>query len=177
MILGGFGATPIQGGPAGVDRMVADGSLRVAESSFNGITTLSGTPTGTGDVVLYPKYQVLAAEDSAFSRLTPEQQAIVRDAAHAARDLAIAKHVPDARSPATGARLAVASCWPVQEHRDVPGGRRTGPGEDGRGSPRGDRARGDPRPQGTNACERRGRGMRAHGHPMVPGRPSRPAPT
>lgn len=46
--------------------------------------------------MLYPKYQILAAEDSAFSRLTREQQSIVRDAARAARDLAIAKHVPDA---------------------------------------------------------------------------------
>ena len=77
--------------------MVADGSLRGAESSFNGIRSLSGTPTATGDVVLYPKFQVLAAEDAAFSRLSDAQQAIVRGAAVAARDLAVAKHVPDAQ--------------------------------------------------------------------------------
>ena len=92
IILEGLGATPIDAGPSVVDSMVADGSLRGAESSFGGITSLSGTPTGTGDVVLYPKYQVLVAEDSAFSRLTPQQQAIVRTAAVAARDLAIANH-------------------------------------------------------------------------------------
>jgi len=94
-ILQGLGATPVNAAPVEVDSMVADGSLRAAESSFGGIVSLSGTPTGTADVVLYPKYQVLVAEDSAFSRLTQEQQAIVRNAALAARDLAVTDHVPD----------------------------------------------------------------------------------
>ena len=96
-ILQGLGAKVVSAGSGDVDRMVADGSLRGAKSSFNGIRSLSGTPTATGDVVLYPKFQVLAAEDAAFSRLSDAQQAIVRGAAVAARDLAVAKHVPDAQ--------------------------------------------------------------------------------
>lgn len=96
MILEGLGATPVNATTVEIDAMVAAGSLRGAESSFNGIVSLSGTPTGTGDVALFAKYQVLAAEDAAFSRLTPAQQVIIRDAAKAARDLAIKDHVPDA---------------------------------------------------------------------------------
>lgn len=112
IILEGLGATPIDAGPSVVDSMVADGSLRGAESSFGGITSLSGTPTGTSDVVLYPKYQVLVAEDSAFSRLTQQQQSIVRTAAVEARDLAIANHRAEGDSGsawcAAGGRVVLA---------------------------------------------------------------------
>ena len=95
-ILEGLGATPINATPGEVDAMVAAGSIRGAESSFNGIGNLSGTPTATGDVVLYPKYMVLAAEDAMLGRLTADQQTILRTAALAARDLAVSDHVTDA---------------------------------------------------------------------------------
>jgi len=95
MMLEGMGAIPVTSNVAELDTMVADGSLRGVESSFGAISSLSGKPTGTGDVVVYPKYQVLAADDAAFSRLTADQQNIIRDAATAARDLAIEDYVPD----------------------------------------------------------------------------------
>jgi hypothetical protein len=75
--------------------MVAAGTIRGAETSFDAALTLSGKPTATGDVVIYPKYQVLAADDAAFSRLTDAQRTALRDAAVAARDLAIADHTSD----------------------------------------------------------------------------------
>ena len=122
-ILEGLGAVPLTATPEQVDSMVADGSLRGAESSFGGIGSLSGTPTGTGDVVLYPKYQVLAAEDAAFSRLTAEQQAIVRNAAIAARDLAVTNHVPDAENArkwcAAGGRVVLAGETGIATFREA----------------------------------------------------------
>ena len=124
-ILDGLGASPINATPAEVDSMVAAGSLRGAESGFNGIASLSGTPTGTADVVLYPKYQVLVAEDAAFSRLAPEQQAIVRAAATSARDLAIANHRPDAEIAKAwceaGGRVVLAGEANVATFRDAAG--------------------------------------------------------
>jgi TRAP-type transport system periplasmic protein len=122
-ILEGFGAQPFTAGSAKVDQMVADGSLRVAESSFNGIRTLSGTPTGTGDIVLYPKFQILAADDAAFSRLTDQQQAIVRGAALAARDLDVANRSTDAKLAREwcdqGGRVVLAGDAGVQSFRDA----------------------------------------------------------
>jgi TRAP-type C4-dicarboxylate transport system substrate-binding protein len=78
-----LGAHPVNGN---VDAMVMDGSLRGSESGlWTGAYNLPGMPVATSDVTFYPKIQVLAMEDSAWSRLTPDQQAIVRDAAAKAR--------------------------------------------------------------------------------------------
>jgi TRAP-type C4-dicarboxylate transport system substrate-binding protein len=94
-ILGALGATAVNTGTA--DAGVADGTLRGAESGmWQGIYTLGGgMPTATGDITLYPKFQVLVAEDAAWSRLPAAQQAIVRDAATTARDAYLAQRPDD----------------------------------------------------------------------------------
>ena len=80
-----------------LDAAVADGSLRGVESGlWAGAAGLPGPPTATADVTLYPKIQVIVVEDAVWSRLSPEQQAIVKSAATAARDLAIEDHRSDA---------------------------------------------------------------------------------
>ena len=55
------------------DDLVHDGTLRGAEYSLV-YYNLYQPATVTADVVLYPKYQTLVAEDAAWSRLTAEQQ-------------------------------------------------------------------------------------------------------
>ena len=88
-----------------------DGTIRAAESSFNGIKTVYGTPTATGDVVIYPKYMVLVAENSSWSRLTAAQQDAIRKAALAARGCVLCpNHTPDTPDAAgSGVRQAEAS--------------------------------------------------------------------
>ncbi len=79
------------------DKLVAAGTLRGAETGLaGGAYTIGGFPTATGDVTLYPKYQVLVAEDSAWSRLTPAQQDVIRMAAAAANKVAVTRHPTDA---------------------------------------------------------------------------------
>lgn len=78
------------------DKLVAAGTIRGAESGLEtGAFALGGFPTATGDVTLYPKYQILVAEDAAWSRLTPAQQDVIRKAAAAATDAAVTSHKSD----------------------------------------------------------------------------------
>jgi TRAP-type C4-dicarboxylate transport system substrate-binding protein len=80
-----------------IDSLVKDGSLRGAESGlWAGALGLPERPTVTADVTLYPKIQVIVMEDAAWNRLSEDQQAVVRTAAIAARDLAIKDHRTDA---------------------------------------------------------------------------------
>jgi TRAP-type C4-dicarboxylate transport system substrate-binding protein len=94
-VMQALGATP-----AGVripDALVADGKLQVAESGmWAGALNLPGPPTATADVTFYPKFVVMVAEDAAWARLSADQQAVVKAAAIAARDLAIREHRSDA---------------------------------------------------------------------------------
>ena len=81
------------------DKLIADGTLRGAETGLAaGAWTIGGFPTATGDVTLYPKYQVLVAEDSAWSRLTPAQQDVIRMAARAANEVAVTRRPTDAQN-------------------------------------------------------------------------------
>ena len=81
------------------DALIADGTLRGAETGLaTGAYTIGKFPTATGDVTLYPKYQVLVAEDAAWSRLTPAQQDLIRKAARAATDKAVTVHPTDDRN-------------------------------------------------------------------------------
>lgn len=90
-----LGGTVVNGG--NMDALIADGIVRGTESGLAaGAYGLAGLPTATGDVTLYPKIQVLVAEDAAWSRLSAEQQAMIKAAATAARDLAIEDHPSDA---------------------------------------------------------------------------------
>ena len=56
--------------------------------------------TATGDVTFGARYDVLAMDDAAFSRLTPGQQEVLRTAAIALRDGAIAAVMPEATAAA-----------------------------------------------------------------------------
>jgi TRAP-type C4-dicarboxylate transport system substrate-binding protein len=72
------------------DPLVHDGTLRGAEYSLAFYNLYSPPATVTADVVFYPKFMTFVTEDAIWSRLTDEQQAIVRDAAAAARDEIVA---------------------------------------------------------------------------------------
>lgn len=80
--------------------LVASCEIQAAESGLRQGVSLPGTPTFTGDVTFFPKYQVLAANATAFDKLSLAQQTAVREAAEAVRDQAIAEHPTEADAAA-----------------------------------------------------------------------------
>jgi TRAP-type C4-dicarboxylate transport system substrate-binding protein len=72
--------------------------IQGAESGLTQGYSLPGTPTFTGDVTFYPKFQVLAVNNAAFERLTDAQRSLIGQASDAVRDQAIAEHRSDAGS-------------------------------------------------------------------------------
>jgi TRAP-type C4-dicarboxylate transport system substrate-binding protein len=72
--------------------MLGEGGYDGAESGLRQARSLSGTPTATGNVTFFPKYQVLFANGAAFDKLSEVQQAIIREAAVATQKKAIAEH-------------------------------------------------------------------------------------
>jgi TRAP-type C4-dicarboxylate transport system substrate-binding protein len=85
-----FGGTPMYGG-----------GYEVAESGLRQGTSLSGTPTATGNVTFFPKYQVLFVNGDAFGELSEAQQAILGEAAAAAQKKAIAEHPSEVEAATT----------------------------------------------------------------------------
>jgi hypothetical protein len=85
-----LGSTPISVDDYGdmVDRCEIQG----AESGLRQGASLPRATTATGDVVFYPKYQVLAANSAAFERLSEAQRHAIEAAAIATRDRALAEH-------------------------------------------------------------------------------------
>jgi TRAP-type C4-dicarboxylate transport system substrate-binding protein len=81
-LVAALGATP----------MLGEGGYEGAESGLRQARSLSGTPTATGNVTFFPKYQVLFANEAAFDKLSEAQRAIIREAAAAAQKKAIAEH-------------------------------------------------------------------------------------
>lgn len=75
--------------------MMGDSDYQGAESGLRQGASLTGTPTATGNVVFFPKYQVLFANGAAFETLTDEQRGVLRDAAEATQEKAIAEHPRD----------------------------------------------------------------------------------
>ena len=75
---------------------VEAGLLHGAESGLLQGQSLPGTPTATGNVSFYPKFQVLVASTSAFDSLTEEQRAVLQDAAAETQRLAIENHPAEA---------------------------------------------------------------------------------
>ena len=93
-ILEAMGATVVS--PATVDEGVTNGTLRGAETGLQvGAQLMGFLPTATADVTLYPKWQTLVAEDAAWSRLSAEQQTVIRDAAAAAQAAYLATRPTD----------------------------------------------------------------------------------
>ncbi|HSL30087.1 MAG TPA: hypothetical protein VK900_12875, partial [Anaerolineales bacterium] len=81
-LLEAFGASPMMG----------DTDYQAAESGLRQGFSLTGTPTATGNVVFFPKFQVLFANGAAFEKLSQAQQNILKEAAIATQTKAIAEH-------------------------------------------------------------------------------------
>jgi TRAP-type C4-dicarboxylate transport system substrate-binding protein/DNA-binding beta-propeller fold protein YncE len=95
------------------DADVPAGRLHGAESGLLQGQSLPGTPTATGNVVFYPKFQVLVASTSALAELSPAQQDVIREAAAATQQEAIESHPAEAEASAAwceaGGAIAFAS--------------------------------------------------------------------
>jgi Tol biopolymer transport system component/TRAP-type C4-dicarboxylate transport system substrate-binding protein len=78
-----------------------EGGYEGAESGLRQARSLSGTPTATGNVTFFPKYQVLFANGAAFSKLSEAQQALLREAAAATQKKAIAEHPSEVEAAKT----------------------------------------------------------------------------
>jgi TRAP-type C4-dicarboxylate transport system substrate-binding protein len=84
-----LGATPTNEFPP--DPLVENGTARGAEAGLWLYNLYGGPTTITADLTIYPKYQTLVAEDAAWSRLSADQQQVIRNAAVTARDAFIAQ--------------------------------------------------------------------------------------
>ena len=72
--------------------MFGDEGYQAAESGLRQGFSLTGTPTATGNVIFFPKFQVLFVNGAAFEKLSETQQNILRQAAIATQKKAIAEH-------------------------------------------------------------------------------------
>jgi TRAP-type transport system periplasmic protein len=81
-LLEAFGASP----------MLTNSDYQAAESGLRQGFSLKGTPIATGNVVFFPKFQVLFAHGGAFEKLSNAQQNILHEAAIATQEKAIAEH-------------------------------------------------------------------------------------
>jgi hypothetical protein len=84
MLIDTMGGTPMMGD----DYQAAESGLRQGAS-------LTGTPTATGNVVFFAKFQVLFANGPAFEKLSETQRKVLREAAMATQEKAIAEHPSD----------------------------------------------------------------------------------
>lgn len=85
-----LGATPIFENNYGPE--VEAGRIQGAESGLLQGASLPVPATATGNVIFFPKFQVLFANRDAFERLSNEQRNILREAAAATQRKAIAEH-------------------------------------------------------------------------------------
>jgi len=79
----------------GATPMFQDGGYEAAESGLLQGGTLTGKPVATGNVVFYPKFQVIFANGDAFNRLSDAQRTVLRQAATAAQTKAIAERLKE----------------------------------------------------------------------------------
>jgi TRAP-type C4-dicarboxylate transport system substrate-binding protein len=88
-----LGSTPVWYPDAQEEELedaVASGTLVGAESSYALANTFGvDAPTVTGNVTLFPKVNVLVANEQAFGRLSDEHKTILRDAAAAERSRSV----------------------------------------------------------------------------------------
>ena len=89
MLINALGGSPMYGD----DYQAAESGLRQGAS-------LNGTPTATGNVIFFPKFQVLFATGGALEKLSEGQRSILRDAAAATQKKAIAEHPSEADAAA-----------------------------------------------------------------------------
>jgi TRAP-type C4-dicarboxylate transport system substrate-binding protein len=88
-----------------------------AESGLLQAGSLPGTPTVTGNVTFFPKFQVLFVNGAAFEKLSEGQRSILREAAAATQKKAIAEHPKEADAAkaycASGEKIVMASAEQV----------------------------------------------------------------
>ena len=65
---------------------------QAAESGLRQGFSLTGLPIATGNVIFFPKFQVLFANGAAFEKLSEAQQGVLREAAITTQTKAIAEH-------------------------------------------------------------------------------------
>jgi TRAP-type C4-dicarboxylate transport system substrate-binding protein len=70
----------------------SDDDYQGAESGLRQGFSLTGTPTATGNVTFFAKFQVLVANKAAFEKLSDVQRTVLRQAAAATQKKAIAEH-------------------------------------------------------------------------------------
>ncbi len=86
-----LGGSPMYGG----------GGYDGAESGLRQARSLSGTPTATGNVTFFPKYQVLFANGAVFDKLSETQRTILLEAAAETQKKAIAEHPSEVEAART----------------------------------------------------------------------------
>jgi C4-dicarboxylate-binding protein DctP len=98
-------------------------AMQAQESGFLQRYPVPGIQTVTGDVTLFPKFQVIAANGAAFERLAPDQQAAIRVAATAVARMAVGERLRDgdaaARWCADGGRVVFAGADGLAAFRAV----------------------------------------------------------
>lgn len=118
-VIEALGATPVFYADYGAD--VDACALQAIESqlSIGGY----GDPTATGDLVLYTKFQALAANADAFGRLSESQRTAILEAAAVAAEQAIMDRPSEASAAlqwcADGGRVVFAGDEGVQRFRDA----------------------------------------------------------
>jgi TRAP-type C4-dicarboxylate transport system substrate-binding protein len=75
--------------------MMGDSDYQAAESGLRQGSSLTGTPTATGNVIFFAKFQVLFANGPTLEKLSEEQRAILPEAAAATQKKAIAEHLSE----------------------------------------------------------------------------------
>jgi TRAP-type C4-dicarboxylate transport system substrate-binding protein len=80
----------------GATPMLGDSGYQGSESGLSQVVFLTRTPTATGNVVFFPKFQVLFAHGGTFETLTESQRTILQNAALATQQKAIAEHPGEA---------------------------------------------------------------------------------
>ena len=72
--------------------MFGDNVYQAAEAGLGLGFSVISRPTATGNIIFFPKFQVLFANGAAFEKLSEAQRAILREAAAASQQKAIAEH-------------------------------------------------------------------------------------
>jgi len=102
MLINALGGSPMYGD-----------EYQAAESGLRQGASLSGRPTATGNVIFFPKFQVLFANGAALEKLSEGQRSILREAAAATQKKAIAEHPSEADAAAAwcadGGTVVIAS--------------------------------------------------------------------
>ena len=106
------------GGP-----MIGDSDYQAAESGLRQGYSLTGTPTATGNVIFFAKFQVLFGNGATFEKLNEVQRTVLREAAAATQKKAIAEHPSEVDAAtawcADGGTIVLASAEQVAAFEQV----------------------------------------------------------